>query len=75
VELSSPSGEIWSWGPDDAAQSVTGTAQDFCLVVVQRRHVDDTDLQVEGDVVRNWMLIAQAFAGPPATGPKPGERA
>jgi uncharacterized protein (TIGR03084 family) len=75
VELSSPSGEIWSWGPNDAAQSVTGTAEDFCLVVVQRRHVNDTNLQVDGDIVRNWMLIAQAFAGPPAVGPKPGERA
>jgi hypothetical protein len=25
-------------------------------------------------VARNWMLIAQAFAGPPVEGPKPGER-
>ena len=74
VELSSPSGELWTWGPDDADQSVCGTAEDFCLVAVQRRHVDDTDLKVEGDIVRQWMLIAQAFAGPPAEGPKPGER-
>lgn len=74
VELSSPSGALWTWGPDDAAQSICGTAEDFCLVVVQRRHVDDTDLKVEGDIVRQWMLIAQAFAGPPAEGPQPGER-
>lgn len=74
VELTSPSGELWTWGPKDAAQSVCGTPEDFCLVVVQRRHVDDTNLKVEGDIVRNWMLIAQAFAGPPAVGPEPGER-
>ena len=74
VELVSPSGKIWAWGPEDAAESVRGTALDFCLVVVQRRHVDDTDLKVAGDVVRHWMFIAQAFAGPPAQGPKPGER-
>lgn len=74
VELTAPSGELWAWGPEEAGESVRGTAEDFCLVVVQRRHVEDTDLEVEGDVVREWMLIAQAFAGPPAKGPTPGER-
>jgi uncharacterized protein (TIGR03084 family) len=75
VELTSPSGEPWIWGPGDAAESISGPAEDFCLVAVQRRHVDDTRLKIEGDVMRQWMHIAQAFAGPPATGPKPGERA
>jgi uncharacterized protein (TIGR03084 family) len=74
VELRSPSGDLWTWGPEDATQSIQGPAEDFCLVVVQRRHVDDTSLEVNGDVARNWMLIAQAFAGPAVTGPKPGER-
>ena len=72
VELTSPSGDPWSWGPEDAAQSVKGPAEDFCLVAVQRRHLEDTRLEVTGDVARNWMLIAQAFAGPPTDGPKPG---
>jgi uncharacterized protein (TIGR03084 family) len=74
VELTGPSGDLWTWGPEDAKESVKGPAEDFCLVVVQRRHVDDTALQVKGDTARNWMHIAQAFAGPPVTGPKPGER-
>jgi uncharacterized protein (TIGR03084 family) len=74
VELDSPSGQLWTWGPEDAPESIKGQAQDFCLVVVQRRHVDDTQLEVKGDVARNWMLIAQAFAGPPVTGPEPGVR-
>ena len=74
VELASPSGDLWTWGPEGAQQGVKGPAEDFCLVVVQRRHVDDTRLEVTGDVARNWMLIAQAFAGPPVDGPKPGER-
>jgi uncharacterized protein (TIGR03084 family) len=74
VELTSPSGDLWSWGPKDGEEVIEGQAEDFCLVVVQRRHVDDTQLQVKGDVARNWMLIAQAFAGPPVQGPKPGER-
>jgi uncharacterized protein (TIGR03084 family) len=74
VELAGPSGDLWTWGPEDAPQSIKGPAQDFCLVVIQRRHVDDTQLEVTGDTARNWMLNAQAFAGPPTDGPKPGER-
>ena len=43
----------------------------FCLVVTQRRHVDDTALIVTGDAARDWMLKAQAFAGTPTDGPSP----
>lgn len=74
LELMSPSGDLWTWGSEDASECIKGQAEDFCMVVVQRRHVDDTQLEVTGDVARNWMLIAQAFAGPPVDGPKPGER-
>jgi uncharacterized protein (TIGR03084 family) len=73
VELQSPAGETWSWGPDDAAQYVEGPALDFCLVVTQRRHVDDTALRCAGDVATEWMTIAQAFAGPPGSGRRPGQ--
>lgn len=71
VELTAPSGETWVWGPDDAVDSITGPAVDFCLVVTQRRHVDDTELVVDGDIARDWMTKAQAFAGAPTTGPTP----
>ena len=71
VELSGPFGEQWCFGPDDAAGVVTGPALDFCLVVTQRRHVDDTALRVAGDVARDWLQKAQAFAGPPTDGPAP----
>lgn len=74
LELIGPSGDLWTWGSEDVSDSIKGQAEDFCLVVIQRRHVDDTRLEVKGDVARNWMLIAQAFAGPPVKGPKPGER-
>jgi uncharacterized protein (TIGR03084 family) len=70
VELAAPSGEVWTWGPEDAAGRVTGPALDFCLVVTQRRHVDDTVLLVEGAVARDWLEKAQAFAGPPTDGPQ-----
>ncbi len=74
VELTGPSGDLWTWGPEDAKNSICGPADDFCLVVVQRRHVDDTRLEVIGDVARDWMEKAQCFAGPPVDGPKPGQR-
>jgi len=48
--------------------TVRGTALDFCLVVTQRRHVDDTGLEVDGALASGWMRIAQAFAGPPGRG-------
>ncbi len=71
VELVAPGGGVWQFGPEDAPESVVGPAEDFCLVVTQRRHVDDTDLQVTGDAARDWMLKAQAFAGTPTDGPGP----
>jgi uncharacterized protein (TIGR03084 family) len=67
LALTSPSGEVWRFGPDDAADVVRGSAFDFCLVVTQRRHVDDTALEVSGAAARDWMEKAQAFAGPPTT--------
>jgi uncharacterized protein (TIGR03084 family) len=69
VALQSPGGETWTWGPDDAADVVSGPAEDFCMVVTQRRHVDDTALSVVGEAARDWMLIAQAFAGGASDGP------
>ena len=74
VELTAPSGEIWTWGDAAAAQRISGAAVDFCLVAAQRRHVDDTALVVIGDVARKWMEVAQCFAGPPTWGPAPGTR-
>ncbi|MEZ5381323.1 MAG: TIGR03084 family metal-binding protein [Microthrixaceae bacterium] len=71
VELISPSGEHWRFGPDDAAESVEGSAEDFALVVTQRRHIDDTALVVTGDDALSWMSQAQAFAGPPTDPPVP----
>ncbi|MBJ7529557.1 MAG: TIGR03084 family protein [Nocardioides sp.] len=68
VELTSPSGETWAWGPDDAAQRVTGPALDFCLLVTQRVHRGDTALVAQGAEADHWLDIAQAFAGPAGEG-------
>ena len=69
VRLDAPSGAEWTWGADEAESSVDGGAEDFCLVVTQRRHLDDTSLTVEGELAREWLARAQAFAGPATDGP------
>jgi uncharacterized protein (TIGR03084 family) len=73
VVLAAPDGSTWAWGPEAVTDQVTGPAEDFCLVVTQRRHVQDTDLVVTGPVATEWMSIAQAFAGPPGEGRPPGQ--
>jgi uncharacterized protein (TIGR03084 family) len=71
VALTAPSGAVWRWGPEDAPQSVTGPAYDFCLLVTQRRHRDDLALESTGPDADRWLDIAQAFAGPPGSGRRP----
>ncbi len=73
LELTAPSGAVWRHGDDAAPEVVSGPALDFCLVVTQRRHVDDTSLDISGDAARDWLVKAQAFAGPPTDGPRPSE--
>jgi uncharacterized protein (TIGR03084 family) len=68
VEITSPAGHLWAWGPEDAAQRVTGPALDFALLVTQRRHRDDVAVHAEGADADEWLSIAQAFAGPPGKG-------
>jgi uncharacterized protein (TIGR03084 family) len=71
VELTGPGGELWAWGPGDAPDRVVGPAEDFCLLVTQRRHRDDTALSATGPVADQWLDLAQAFAGPPGEGRRP----
>jgi uncharacterized protein (TIGR03084 family) len=74
VRLVAPDGSTWTWGNDDAAESISGTALDFALLVTQRRHVDDTGLVATGPLAREWTTIAQAFAGPAGPGRQPASR-
>ena len=59
---------MWTWGPADAAQTVSGPALDFCLLVTQRRNRADLALRATGADADRWLDIAQAFAGPPGPG-------
>ncbi|MFY1677522.1 MULTISPECIES: TIGR03084 family metal-binding protein [unclassified Streptomyces] len=68
VELVSPDGELWAYGPEGAAQRVAGTALDFCLLATRRAHRADLRLTAEGPDAERWLDVAQAFAGPPGPG-------
>jgi len=75
VELQAPSGETWIWnGPPSEENYVRGSAEEFCLVVTQRRNVSDTRLRYAGSAAL-WLPIAQCYAGLPEEPPAPGVRA
>jgi uncharacterized protein (TIGR03084 family) len=74
VRLTAPSGAVWEWNVPTADNSVAGPALDFCQVVTQVRNIADTTLTVAGDAARQWMRLAQCFAGPPEDPPGPGIR-
>ncbi|UYQ62815.1 TIGR03084 family metal-binding protein [Streptomyces peucetius] len=71
LELTGPAGELWAYGPEDAAQRVTGPALDFALLVTRRAHRADLALRADGADADRWLDLAQAFAGPPGKGREP----
>ncbi|MDR7085629.1 uncharacterized protein (TIGR03084 family) [Aeromicrobium panaciterrae] len=70
VELTGPDGDLWTWGPEDAPERVTGNGYDFALLVSRRRHRDDVDVRAIGENAEHWLTIAQAFAGLPGNDPQ-----
>lgn len=74
LELRLPSGTMWTHGPEDADDTVSGDAGDFCRVAVRRRHWKDSRLTVKGDEAGKFVEIAQTYAGPPGPGRMPGRR-
>lgn len=70
IDLVAPDGDVWAFGPEDAGQTVTGSALDLCLLATQRINRADTDLVATGPDADRWLDIAQCFAGPPGEGRK-----
>jgi len=68
VELTAPDGSLWTFGPEEAPDRVTGPALDFCRLVTQRANRADLSLVTTGRVADEWLDIAQCFAGPPGSG-------
>ena len=72
-EITAPSGELWAFGPQDAAQKIARPAVDFCLLVTRRRHRDDLAVTAIGADADRWLDIAQAYRGPAGPGRTPGQ--
>jgi uncharacterized protein (TIGR03084 family) len=73
VRLTGPAGEVWTWNDDAVENRITAPALDFCFLVTQRRHLDDLDITTVGPIAAQFVRVAQAFAGLPGAGRKPGE--
>lgn len=74
ISLDAPGDDTWHWGDPASPEFVRGSAIDFCLLVTQRRNLADTALRCSDGSARQWLSIAQCFAGPPADAPAPGVR-
>jgi enediyne biosynthesis protein E11 len=72
-ELTAPSGQLWTYGPAQAEQTISGPATDFCLLVTRRRHRDDLTIHATGAQANHWLDIAQAYRGPAGPGRTPGQ--
>ena len=72
-EITAPSGKVWAFGPEDSDERITGSAEDFCLLVTRRRHRDDLDLRAEGSFADEFLDVAQAYRGPAGQGRRPGQ--
>jgi uncharacterized protein (TIGR03084 family) len=73
VRLSGPDGDTWIWNPGNQG-CLSGSAEDFALIVTRRRAAADLTFFTAGQAARDWLPIAQCFAGPPEDIPAPGER-
>ncbi|MCP5373756.1 MAG: TIGR03084 family protein [Hyphomicrobiales bacterium] len=74
LRLTAPSGALWEWHAPRHDHLIEGPAEAFCQVVTQTRNVADTPLRVVGEPARQWMALAQCFAGPPHDPPAAGVR-
>lgn len=62
-ELESPSGEIWSFTPDEAPTTIIrGTAADLCEVAGQRAGAADTGLRGDGPAADRVLALVRTFA-------------
>lgn len=63
LELTLPSGKIWTKGDPEAENYIKGSAKEWALVSIRRRNWMDTDLEVVGSEARRYASIVQTYAG------------
>ncbi len=72
-EITGPSGALWTFGPEDAVNRITGSAEDFLLLTTRRRHHLDLDVTAVGPEAEPWLVLAQCYRGPAGDGRRPGQ--
>lgn len=61
-KLTGPDGEIWEFGPQDAASSITGPAGAFCRVAAQRLAPGQSGLRAEGPHGPAALTVLRTYA-------------
>jgi uncharacterized protein (TIGR03084 family) len=62
VELTSPDGELWGYGPTDAESRIMGSAGDFCRVGAQRLSPAESGLVAEGPFANQALAVLRNYA-------------
>ena len=62
VELRAPEYQKWVYGPEDSENVISGEAGAWCRVVVRRVKAANTDLEAEGEIAVQALLLARAYA-------------
>ena len=71
LELTLPSGKLWTKGEPNEENYIKGTAKDWALVAVRRRNWMDTGLEVVGEEARRYASVVQTYAGKADAAPAP----
>lgn len=62
VTLDAPGGETWTFGPDDATDTITGDAAEYCILGVQRMRLADTrTIKADGPFAEATLPVLRAF--------------
>jgi uncharacterized protein (TIGR03084 family) len=61
-KLTGPGGDIWEYGPRDAASSISGSAGAFCRVAAQRLAPDQSGLRAEGPHGAAALSVLRTYA-------------
>ena len=61
IELKAPEYKKWTFGPEDAPNTIFGSAGEFCRVAVQREKAANTALEAEGDLAHTALRVVRCF--------------
>lgn len=60
LELMAPSGTLWAYGPQDSRQTISGRAEDFCLLMTNHRRPQELTLAADGEEATRWLMAEHA---------------